>query len=130
MYLNLLFVNISKFLVSFQFNYVKFTFVNSFDSNFYLVAILSFCFYIISICGLLFNLKNILISLFFIELTYFSMITFILLVTVFFYNFHGFILALITLLLAAAESAVGLGLVIVIYSAEKRITYDNLIELR
>jgi len=114
---------------SLHFILVKFTFINSFESNFFFLALLSFCFYIFSIGGLLLNLKNILISLFFIELTYFSIVIFFLLITIFFQNYEGFILALMTILLAAAESAVGLGLVILVYSFEKNLNFDNLIEL-
>lgn len=110
-------------------SFVKFNFLIDSEFNLYFIAILSFLIYVISISGLILNLKNLLISLFFIELAYFAIIVFILNITIIFNNFHGFLLSLIIILLAAAESAVGLSIVILIYSFDKKITFDNLLEL-
>jgi NADH-quinone oxidoreductase subunit K len=106
-----------------------FNFLVETSSNLYFIAIVGFCIYLISICGLLFNLKNILISLFFVELAYFSLIVFLLIITVVFNIYYGFLYALFLILLAASESAVGLGILIFVYTFEKKITFDNLIEL-
>lgn len=82
-----------------------------------------------SLIGLLLNFKNILISLLFVELSYFGLICLFFFFSVFLNIKISFLYGIILLLTAAAESAVGLGILIVFYRFEKSIKFDNLIEL-
>jgi len=110
-------------------NLVKYTFLLNLESTFYTVSFFSFTLYILAVSGLIFNIKNLLISLFFIEIAYFAIIIFFLLTAFTFQNFEGALYALILILIAASESAVGLGLVILLFSFEKKITFNHLNEL-
>ena len=92
--------------------------------------IFSFYIYIFGLIGLILNLKNILISLLFVELTYFGIITFVLAISLVNFLVNGFIFALLLILAAASESAVGLGILICVFTFEKKITFDFLVELR
>lgn len=84
------------------------------------------CVYFFSLFCLLLNLKNILISLLLIELTYFGVICYLLSLAVFFDLVFGFTFALLVILVAAAESVIGLGLAILVFRFQRIIMYDYL----
>ena len=95
-----------------------------------LVSILYLIFtslYFFGLFGLLFNLKNLLISLLMVELTYFGIIGYALSLAITFSLFYGYIIALLVILIAAAESVVGLGLVIIVSRYQQSITFDGLV---
>jgi len=88
-----------------------------------------FCIYFFSLFCLLLNLKNILISLLLVELTYFGVICSLLSLAVFFDFVFGFTFALLVILVAAAESVIGLGLAILVFRFQRIIMYDSLASL-
>jgi NADH-quinone oxidoreductase subunit K len=65
-----------------------------------------------------------------IELMFFSISLNFLFFSVYTYNAIGQILALLIITTAAAETAVGLSLVIVSYRLSNKLSYNNLISLR
>jgi len=110
-----------------------------FAKNLYVIVIsrLSFslfewflCIYFFSLFCLLLNLKNILISLLLIELTYFGVVCCFLFLAVFYDIVFGFTFALLIILVAAAESVVGLGLAILVFRLQRVIMYTTLNSLR
>jgi NADH:ubiquinone oxidoreductase subunit K len=91
--------------------------------QFYLVFLFI---YFIGLFGVLLNLKNILISLLFIEISYFGIVGFLLFISIFFDMAIGFAYSLLILLVAAGESVVGLGIVIVVFRYQRSITFEGL----
>jgi NADH-quinone oxidoreductase subunit K len=96
---------------------------------FYLYFVFLFI-YFVGLFGVLFNIKNILISLLLIEVAYFGIIGLLLFLAVFFDLIFGFVFALLVLLVAAAESVMGLGFVIIIFRFQRTITYESLTVLQ
>jgi NADH-quinone oxidoreductase subunit K len=105
---------------------------NNINHNFdFDVFLLCFLFvYVFGLFGVLFNVKNILISLLFVEIAYFGVVSSLLFLALFFNLVLGFIFALLVLLIAAAESVVGLGFVIVVFRFQRFITYNTLVTLQ
>jgi NADH-quinone oxidoreductase subunit K len=65
-----------------------------------------------------------------IELMFFSISLNFIFISIYTYNAIGQILALFVITTAAAETAVGLSLLIISYRLSNKISYDNLISLR
>jgi len=86
--------------------------------------------YFFGLFGLLINLKSILISLLFVELVYFSIIVHFLFLAMCFDLYFCFVYALLFILIAAAESVIGLGLVILLFRFQRNITFDSLSALK
>jgi NADH-quinone oxidoreductase subunit K len=80
--------------------------------------------YFFSVSGVLLNLKNILVTLLLVELTYFSVVCLFLLSAALLYTPLSFSYALLVILVAASESVVGLGLLIVIFRKQRKITFN------
>jgi len=76
------------------------------------VAILTF---FIGLSGLIFNYRNFLITMLSIELMYLGLIVAFLIVASVTYDPKGQVYALVLLILAASESSIGLGMLIVLY---------------
>jgi NADH:ubiquinone oxidoreductase subunit K len=86
--------------------------------------------FLIGLTGIIFNYRNYLITMFCIELMYLGItISFIILANAML-DFKGQIYAILLLVLAAAESAVGLGILIVLYRFGKSVNFDKYQELR
>ena len=69
----------------------------------------------VGILWFLLNFKNFLVTLLCIELMYFGVVVFFILTSLAFDNPEGQIYALLSVILAASESAIGLGILIVLY---------------
>lgn len=92
--------------------------------------ILFYLLFLIGLTGIVFNYRNYLVTMFCIELMYLGItISFIVLSNATL-DFKGQIYAILLLILAAAESAVGLGILIVLYRFGESINFDNYQELR
>jgi len=65
-----------------------------------------------------------------IELMFFSISLNFIFISIYTYNVVGQILALFVITTAAAETAVGLSLLIISYRLSNKVGYDNLISLR
>lgn len=83
---------------------------------------------LIGLTGFVLNKRNILITMLCVEMVYISIIYMFLVLSL--YYDLGLIYALILLIIAAAESAVGLGLIIVLYRYGKSINFYDYQELR
>ena len=86
--------------------------------------------FILSIIGIIWNLKNLLVMLLCVELLFFSINLQFLFVASQTSFFFGYIYALINLILAAAESVIGLTILILLFKVNETIDYDNLTSLR
>lgn len=111
------------------------------DKHFYLVNIqsttnflvlcitFSFILYILGVLGMIFNYKNFLITMMSIELMYLGAISSFVLYGVLTQDPRASIYGLFILILAACESAVGLGIIIVLYRFGNSIDFTNYQEL-
>lgn len=85
--------------------------------------------FFIGLVGIVFNFQNFLVTMLCIELTYLGCSFILILVGVYLKEKTGLLYALILILLAASEAAVGLGLLIVLYKKEKRIDLAHFFSL-
>jgi NADH-quinone oxidoreductase subunit K len=92
-----------------------------------------FLFYLlfwIGLLGMIFNNKNYLMTMFCIELMYLGITICFIIIAIYTGDPKGQIYALLLLVLAAAESAIGLGILIVLYRFGKSIDFQNYQELK
>ena len=86
--------------------------------------------FIISSIGLILNRKNVLITLMCIELILLSLNLNFLIFSIYLDDFYGQIFALFILTIAAAESAIGIALIIAYFRIKNNIFTDQKITLR
>ena len=86
--------------------------------------------FLIGIFGIVFNYKNLLITMLSVELMYLGIVSGFAVLSFFMYDIQGQIWALVILILAASESAVGLGLLILLYRSKGQIVFTDLTTLR
>ena len=86
--------------------------------------------FLIGLTGILFNFKNYLVTMFCIELMYLGITVCFIIVSVSTADPKGQIYAIILLVLAAAESAIGLGILIVLYRFGSSIDFSDYQELK
>jgi NADH-quinone oxidoreductase subunit K len=79
--------------------------------------------------GILYSYSNFLITMMAIELMYLGAVSSFVLYGALCYDTRGFIYALLLLILAACESALGLGMIIVLYRFDRTIDFDAFQEL-
>jgi NADH-quinone oxidoreductase subunit K len=91
---------------------------------------LSYLIFLIGLSGIIFNFKNFLVTMFSIELMYLGITISFILVSVASADPKGQIYAMVLLILAAAESAIGLGILIVLFRFGKSIDFESYQELR
>jgi len=94
-----------------------------------LIILLNFSFFLFSIglVGIVWNKKNFLILLLCIELMFFSISLIFIFFSIYLHNYLGQILCLLIVTSAAAETAIGLSLLIVAYRLGDKVSYDSLI---
>jgi NADH-quinone oxidoreductase subunit K len=90
----------------------------------------AFLIFFIGILGVVFNFQNFLVTMMSVELIYLGIILLFILVSIHTYDPKGQIYALIFLIIAASESAIGLGLLIVLYRFGKTINFEDFQSLR
>jgi len=86
--------------------------------------------FLIGLSGIIFNYKNYLVTMFCIELMYLGITICFIIVSISTSDPKGQIYAIILLILAAAESAVGLGLLIVLYRFGNSIDFTEYQKLK
>jgi NADH:ubiquinone oxidoreductase subunit K len=86
--------------------------------------------FLIGLTGLVFNYRNYLVTLFCIELMYLGITISFIIVSNVTLDFKGQIYAILLLILAAAESAIGLGVLIVLYRFGHSINFNSYQELK
>jgi NADH-quinone oxidoreductase subunit K len=91
---------------------------------------LSYLIFLIGLVGIIFNFKNFLVTMFSVELMYLGITISFILVSVATSDPKGQIYAMGLLILAAAESAIGLGILIVLFRFGKSIDFESYQELK
>jgi len=86
--------------------------------------------FLIGLTGIIFNYKNYLITMFCIELMYLGITICFIVISVSTADPKGQIYAILLLVLAAAESAIGLGVLIVLYRFGNSIEFQDYQELK
>jgi len=94
-----------------------------------LIVLLNFTFILFSIglVGIVWNKKNFLILLLCVELMFFSVSLNFIFFSIYAYNILGQLFCLLVVTSAAAETAIGLSLLIIAYRLGEEVTYDSLI---
>jgi len=86
--------------------------------------------FLIGLTGIIFNYKNYLVTMFCIELMYLGITICFIIISVSTADPKGQIYAILLLVLAAAESAIGLGVLIVLYRFGNSIEFQDYQELK
>ena len=97
-----------------------------------LIVCLNFSFFLffIGLVGIVFNKRNFLIMLLCIELMFFSISLNFIFFSISTYNTLGQVYALLVVTTAAAETAIGLSLLVVAYRLGNKVDYNSLVVLR
>ena len=122
-------INNKKELTEFSFHFLE----KNFSLNLYPWTDYLFLFYflfLIGTTGIIFNYRNYLITMFCIELMYLGITFCFILVAFFTMDPKGQIYGLFFLVIAAAESAIGLGILIVLYRFGNSIDFEKYQELK
>jgi NADH-quinone oxidoreductase subunit K len=85
---------------------------------------------VLGLFGMIFNYKNFLVTMMSVELMYLGIISSFVLYGLACHDVRGAIYALIILILAACESAVGLGILVLIYRYSNSVNFSSNQELR
>jgi NADH-quinone oxidoreductase subunit K len=85
---------------------------------------LSFILFIIGICGIIFNYKNIILTLLSIELCLLAINLNFIFISIFINDIIGIIFSLIILTVAAAEAAIGLAILVLFYRVRSSIVIN------
>jgi NADH-quinone oxidoreductase subunit K len=91
---------------------------------------LSYLVFSIGLFGLIFNYKNFLVSMLSIEVMYLGIITGFAVISIVTCNHSSQVYALSALILAASESAVGLGILIVLFKFGRNVDFTTYEELK
>lgn len=96
-----------------------------------LASLLTFAFslYFLGLLGIVFNYKNFLVTMMSVELMYLGAVSSFVIHGAFISDPRGLLYALLLLILAACESAIGLGLLIVLYRFGRSIEFEAYQEL-
>jgi NADH-quinone oxidoreductase subunit K len=86
--------------------------------------------FLIGLTGIIFNYKNYLVTMFCIEIMYLGITVCLVIAATFNLDVKGYIYAILLIIVAAAESSVGLGILIVLYRFGKSIDFETYQELK
>lgn len=86
--------------------------------------------FFIGLVGIVWNKRNFIIMLLCIEMMFFSIGLNLIFLSLYLYNVYGQILVLFIITVAAAETAIGLSLLVIAYRLTHKITYVVLVNLR
>ncbi len=96
-----------------------------------ILLILSFCLFCLGLCGIILNVRNVIVTMLCLELMYVStMFGWIVHSLTFFDTIEGWIISFFLILIAACESAVGLGLLILLSRFEETIDFFEFSRIR
>jgi NADH-quinone oxidoreductase subunit K len=101
-----------------------------FSFSFYDLYMIGFILFFMGLIGLFVVKRNLLILLFSLELIFFSMNFFFLSTSIYLNDLIGYIFFLSILVIAAADSAIGLGILIAFYRFKSTILVENLSNLK
>jgi NADH-quinone oxidoreductase subunit K len=97
---------------------------------FYILLSVGIAIYFIGIFGIIYNTRNVLISMLCIEISYLGIIMMFINYALVSVTFDAYVFALFCLVLAAAESAVGLAILMSVYFYNKQVDINSLRHLR
>jgi NADH-quinone oxidoreductase subunit K len=92
--------------------------------------ILFYILFLIGLTGIIFNYKNYLVTMFCIEIMYLGITVCFVITATFSLDVKGYIYAILLIIVAAAESSVGLGILIALYRFGKSIDFETYQELK
>lgn len=103
-------------------------FIITLDSLFLMVCLnFSFVLFIIALVGIVWNRKSFLIMMLCIELMFFSISLIFIFFSVFSFKLIGQIFSLLIVTVAAAETSIGLSLLVISYRLGDKVDYNSLI---
>jgi NADH-quinone oxidoreductase subunit K len=120
------FLNFITFFFFFDFGSFFFSFYNLLTQ----FLIISSIIYFFGICGIIFNRRNFLITMLFIEVMYVGIFLYFITSSMYLNSPVGQLYALVILITAACESAVGLGILLVLFKNDYSINFKNFTELK
>jgi NADH-quinone oxidoreductase subunit K len=126
-FFNVLFVNF--FNLYQQVPFTTFNFENFIGDTGQLLILFNFTF-LVSLYGIIVNKKNFLLTMLYIELMYVSIFAYFITGSIFLNSPIGQIYAILLLIIAACESSIGLGILIVLFYKKQTIKFDDFTELR
>ncbi|MGZ6444705.1 MAG: NADH-quinone oxidoreductase subunit NuoK [Bdellovibrio sp.] len=85
----------------------------------------SFLLYLVGLLGMIFNYKNFLVTMMSIEMMYLGAVSSFVIYSTVTNDVRGAIYGLLLLILAACESAIGLGILIVLYRFGRAIDFNS-----
>jgi NADH-quinone oxidoreductase subunit K len=94
------------------------------------LLVISLFLYFFGIFGMIFNQKNFLVTMLFIEVSYVGLFLGYICASLFLNNPVGQIYALVLLIIVACESAIGLGILLILYKNENTISFNDFCRLR
>jgi len=108
-------------------NYIDFdTYIHAFANQLFF----SFILFTIGLLGIIINTRNFLVTMMCVEIMYLGIILSFIITSVYTGDPKGEIYAIILLILAAAESAIGLGVLIILYRFGNSIEFTSYTELK
>jgi len=110
--------------------YISLYYLNGLSIPLILCFNLSSILFVIGLVGIIWNKKNILIMLLCIEMMFFAVGLNFLFISMYVFSTIGQILCLFVITLAAAETAIGLSLSVILMRLGNKVTYQTLITLR
>ena len=123
-----LFIKLPIFYVNFLLNLDSF-FFNLYTNAIQLLIITNII-YFLGIFGILYNKRNFLLTMLFIEVMYIGIFVYLLTSSLLLNLVVGQIYALSILIIAACESAIGLGILLILFKNDNTINLENFTELR
>jgi NADH-quinone oxidoreductase subunit K len=91
---------------------------------------LGFLIFFIGLYGIVFNFRNFLVSMLCVEMTYLGCSLIFIINSVYFSDPEGQVFSLVLIVLAAAEAALGLGLLITVFRLEKKIDFPSFAQIK
>lgn len=122
------FIKPITFSINFLFNFDPF-FISLYSNAIQLLIITNII-YFLGIFGILYNKRNFLLTMLFIEVMYIGIFVYLLASSLLLNLVTGQIYALSILIIAACESAVGLGILLILFKNDNTINLENFTELR
>lgn len=110
--------------------YVLHNLFNVFSCNLEYFLVLANFFFFFGILGIIFNQRNFLLSMLFIEVMYTGIFLYFIFGSFYLNSPIGQVYALTILVSAACESAVGLGILLILFKYDNSISFNDFSELR
>ncbi len=114
---------------SFLFSFTSWSLFNLMWNLEYLLVLSNFIF-LFGVFGIILNRRNFLVSMLFIEVMYTGIFMYFIVASLFLNLPAGQVYALVILVSAACESAIGLGILLILFRYDNSINFEDFTELR